>query len=349
MRPAGSTRRSAAIAISSPTWCGACWRTAPTPPSSRWRRIRGADRRHPAPAAARDRRGAPRPQREHPAAARSLCDPTRRNSAGVEFGDRAGLDALLGEIRGATPRRSTAAPVVDGAVLRGRERAVVSPIDGTAARHGRRSATARSCRRQCRPPVLALRPGTATPVAERAAALERAADALERERGRLIALLQVEGGKTLDDALSEVREAVDFCRYYAAQARRALAPQALPGPTGESNTLEHRGRGVFVCISPWNFPLAIFLGQVDGGARGRQRGGRQAGRADAADRRARPCASCTGRAFRRPRCTSSPATARSAPRSSPIRASPASPSPARPKSRARSTARSPARTGRSCR
>src|SRR5207244_1630556 len=69
-------------------------------------------------------------------------------------------------------------------------------------------------------------------------------------------------GKTLDDALAEVREAVDFCRYYALEARRRLIPRALPGPTGEANELRHRGRGVFVCISPWNFPLSIFLGQV---------------------------------------------------------------------------------------
>jgi RHH-type proline utilization regulon transcriptional repressor/proline dehydrogenase/delta 1-pyrroline-5-carboxylate dehydrogenase len=82
------------------------------------------------------------------------------------------------------------------------------------------------------------------------------------DRGGLIALMQSEGGKTLDDALSELREAVDYCRYYAAEARRALSPQPMPGPTGESNELYYRGRGVFVCISPWNFPLAIFLGQV---------------------------------------------------------------------------------------
>jgi RHH-type proline utilization regulon transcriptional repressor/proline dehydrogenase/delta 1-pyrroline-5-carboxylate dehydrogenase len=78
----------------------------------------------------------------------------------------------------------------------------------------------------------------------------------------LIALLQAEGGKTLDDCVSEVREAADYCRYYADEARRALAPQLLPGPTGESNELQYRGRGVFVCISPWNFPLAIFTGQI---------------------------------------------------------------------------------------
>src|SRR3954466_10159901 len=102
----------------------------------------------------------------------------------------------------------------------------------------------------------------ATAVGERAAALERTADLSERHRDGLIALLQTEGGKTLDDALAEVREAVDFCRYYAVEARRTLAPELMPGPTGETNELHHRGRGVFVCISPWNFPLAIFLGQV---------------------------------------------------------------------------------------
>ena len=74
---------------------------------------------------------------------------------------------------------------------------------------------------------------------------------------------QSEGGKTLDDALSEVREAADFCRYYASEARRLFAnDQPLPGPVGERNAIRLRGRGVFVAISPWNFPLAIFLGQV---------------------------------------------------------------------------------------
>jgi RHH-type transcriptional regulator, proline utilization regulon repressor / proline dehydrogenase / delta 1-pyrroline-5-carboxylate dehydrogenase len=102
----------------------------------------------------------------------------------------------------------------------------------------------------------------ATPIEERAAVLDHAADRLELKRGRLIALLQNEAGKTLDDALAELREAIDYCRYYAAQARTALSPQPMPGPTGESNELRYRGRGVLVCISPWNFPLAIFLGQV---------------------------------------------------------------------------------------
>jgi RHH-type proline utilization regulon transcriptional repressor/proline dehydrogenase/delta 1-pyrroline-5-carboxylate dehydrogenase len=85
---------------------------------------------------------------------------------------------------------------------------------------------------------------------------------LEQHRGELLALLQNEAGKTLDDAVAELREAVDYCRYYAAQARACLVAQPMPGLTGESNLLRYRGRGVFVCISPWNFPLAIFLGQV---------------------------------------------------------------------------------------
>ena len=100
------------------------------------------------------------------------------------------------------------------------------------------------------------------PLAERAAVLRRAGDALEARLEEFCGLLVVEAGKTMSDAVAEVREAVDFCRYYAAQAEADLAPRTLPGPTGEANTLRLGGRGVFVCISPWNFPLAIFAGQV---------------------------------------------------------------------------------------
>jgi RHH-type proline utilization regulon transcriptional repressor/proline dehydrogenase/delta 1-pyrroline-5-carboxylate dehydrogenase len=153
----------------------------------------------------------------------------RINSAGVEFGDRAGLAALLSSARNAAPL-PVAKDATAGAAL---------------------SAAA-----------IGFAAWNATPVEARAAALERAAALYEQNRGALIALLQSEGGKTLDDALSEVREAVDFCRYYAAQARRTLAPETMPGSTGETNVLHHRGRGVFVAISPWNFPLAIFTGQI---------------------------------------------------------------------------------------
>ena len=101
-----------------------------------------------------------------------------------------------------------------------------------------------------------------TEVTERAAILHRAADALETACPKFCALLVKEAFKTWGDAVSEVREAVDFMRYYAGEAERVMAPIAMPGPTGESNELRLMARGPWVCISPWNFPLAIFMGQV---------------------------------------------------------------------------------------
>jgi len=98
---------------------------------------------------------------------------------------------------------------------------------------------------------------------ERGAILRDMADALEGETDRLLALMAREAGKTLPDGIAEVREAVDFLRYYAAEAEQKFAaPDRLPGPAGETNHLGLKGRGTIVCISPWNFPLAIFTGQV---------------------------------------------------------------------------------------
>jgi RHH-type proline utilization regulon transcriptional repressor/proline dehydrogenase/delta 1-pyrroline-5-carboxylate dehydrogenase len=192
---------------------------------------------------------------------RDLYQPERVNSSGVEFGERASLEALLADVRAGTTAGHVADPLADGIALVGIERPVTSPIDGRAVGMVREGDDAIG-----RAAMAAADAGfpswAATPCDGRAAALERAADLLEANRGALLALLQDEGGKTLDDAVAEVREAVDYCRYYAAQARTRLAPHLLPGPTGESNELRYRGRGVFVCISPWNFPLAIFVGQI---------------------------------------------------------------------------------------
>ena len=102
-----------------------------------------------------------------------------------------------------------------------------------------------------------------TPAMKRAEHLEAAAELLEGRIAELVSLIVREGGRTYADAVSEVREAADFCRYYALQARQHFAePRVLPGPAGERNELHLHGRGVFACISPWNFPLAIFTGQV---------------------------------------------------------------------------------------
>jgi RHH-type transcriptional regulator, proline utilization regulon repressor / proline dehydrogenase / delta 1-pyrroline-5-carboxylate dehydrogenase len=206
--------------------------------------------------------GPERARNAHIPLPRDLFAPERKNSTGIEFGDRAALDALLAEIKAAS-QGAEAAPLIDGIVGKGHARDVLSPIDGEKAgtvQEGDEAIAASA--------MAAAAKGFASwdgagPMA-RAAALARAGDLIEQDRGRLIALLQSEGGKTLDDCVSEVREATDFCRYYAAQARLALTPRPLPGPTGESNTLRYRGRGAVVCISPWNFPLAIFTGQIAG-------------------------------------------------------------------------------------
>jgi RHH-type transcriptional regulator, proline utilization regulon repressor / proline dehydrogenase / delta 1-pyrroline-5-carboxylate dehydrogenase len=163
-----------------------------------------------------------------------LYQPFRKNSRGIEFGERAALDKLVADIAAERPPNMAIKPAAQP---------------------------------QTEAAVAAARAGffswSTTTAAQRAVMLERAAELLEGRKARFIALLQSEGGKTLDDSLSEVREAIDFCRYYAAQGRKLFGQAAeMPGPTGESNVLRLRGRGVFVAISPWNFPLAIFLGQV---------------------------------------------------------------------------------------
>jgi RHH-type transcriptional regulator, proline utilization regulon repressor / proline dehydrogenase / delta 1-pyrroline-5-carboxylate dehydrogenase len=192
---------------------------------------------------------------------RDLYGAERRNSSGIEFGDRDGLEGLLLEIRRGGAGAALAVPLVDGVAQRGSERAVISPIDGQPA--GRVVEGDDAVVRAAMAAAEAGFPAwEAVSLPARARTLDRAADLIEENRGHLIALMQREGGKTLDDAMAEIREAADLCRYYAVDARRALAPQVMPGPTGESNELRYRGRGAFVCISPWNFPLAIFTGQV---------------------------------------------------------------------------------------
>ena len=184
----------------------------------------------------------------------------RRNSRGVELGCRAAREALFRAVRGVAGQAFAAAPIIDGRDLPGPARPVASPIDEAVV--GQVVEDAAAAEPAMRAAATGFEAWSRSPVAHRAAALERAADAMEAEPGAALHLLQAEAAKTIDDALAELREAVDFCRYYAAEGRRVLAETALPGPTGERNMLRLRGRGVFVAISPWNFPLAIFMGQV---------------------------------------------------------------------------------------
>jgi RHH-type transcriptional regulator, proline utilization regulon repressor / proline dehydrogenase / delta 1-pyrroline-5-carboxylate dehydrogenase len=193
---------------------------------------------------------------------RDLFQPRRRNSRGIEFGDRAALEELLSAVSAQTGPVS-AKTVVDGLPISGSARQLVSPIDQRTPIGSVIDATPEDAYAAIAAAREGFKSWSRTPGEMRAGILEKAADLMERRAARFIALLQGEGGKTIDDAVSEVREAADFCRYYAAQGRDLFAAgEAMPGPTGESNVLSLRGRGVFAAISPWNFPLAIFTGQV---------------------------------------------------------------------------------------
>jgi RHH-type proline utilization regulon transcriptional repressor/proline dehydrogenase/delta 1-pyrroline-5-carboxylate dehydrogenase len=193
---------------------------------------------------------------------RDLYRPQRQNSHGIEFGERAALNELVSAIA-AEAAPASAISLINGHAPQGTARQIVSPIDQITLVGSVTEATPA----QASEAIAAARKGfttwSRTPAERRAEILENAATLLESRAAHFIALLQREAGKTLDDALSEVREAADFCRYYAAEGRKLFAEgETMPGPTGESNRLVLRGRGVFVAISPWNFPLAIFTGQV---------------------------------------------------------------------------------------
>ena len=160
----------------------------------------------------------------------------RRNSAGIDLQDRAILAETAQSLRAFADSRD------------------MDVVGLTQSREDAKHAVDRA--------AASFSSWSQTPLDERADALERLADLLEANRIELMSIAVHEAKKTIPDALGELREAVDFCRYYAQQARDGLAPIALPGPTGERNILRYEGRGVWACIAPWNFPLAIFLGQV---------------------------------------------------------------------------------------
>jgi len=187
---------------------------------------------------------------------------TRKNSMGVNFSNDNELKAMADAVNAHTGPW-TAAPLVPGAGANGPTVQVTNPADRRQVVGSYTGADSATVDRALGNAVAAQFGWDRLPAASRAAILEHAADQLEARRGEFIALCVREAGKSLPDAIAEIREAADFLRYYAAMARRLFGqPEQLPGPTGESNQLFLNGRGVFVCISPWNFPLAIFLGQV---------------------------------------------------------------------------------------
>ena len=192
-----------------------------------------------------------------------LFAPERANSAGFNFADGHAIDALLRDCDRASQQPWSAAPVVSGKTGTGNRTAVFNPADTSEQIGFVTSADAAAVEAAIDAARLAQPEWDLAGGAQRAAILERAAQLFEEQTAALTARCVREAGKTLPDAIGEVREAVDFLRYYAARARRDFSQEMpLPGPTGERNLLRLRGKGVFGCISPWNFPLAIYTGQV---------------------------------------------------------------------------------------
>ncbi len=189
--------------------------------------------------------------------------PERRNSRGIDVSDPLELMPLDAAMRQALEREWRAAPLVGGEARQGDEQPVLDPADRRRQVGSVVTADASLVETAMVGAASAAPAWDATGAEDRARALERTAELMERDMPVLMALAVREAGKTVPDSVAEVREAVDFCRYYASRCRQDFAaPTSLPGPTGERNELSLHGRGVFVCISPWNFPLAIFTGQV---------------------------------------------------------------------------------------
>ena len=192
-----------------------------------------------------------------------LYAPERRNARGWDLSDPQALAALQQDIDKALAQVWQAGPLIGATMMSGTPRPVCDPSDGRRTVGTVVEADAAMVTQAMELAHAAAIQWNGRGGVERAGILEAAADALESEAASLLALVIREGGRSLADAVAELREAVDYCRYYAARARVEFgAPSVLPGPTGERNELSLQGRGVFACISPWNFPLAIFTGQV---------------------------------------------------------------------------------------
>ncbi|HEX5766123.1 MAG TPA: bifunctional proline dehydrogenase/L-glutamate gamma-semialdehyde dehydrogenase PutA, partial [Woeseiaceae bacterium] len=200
--------------------------------------------------------------RPHPGipAPGDLFMPERRNSRGYNLADRAVSRTLLIATDRAADKVSTAA---SRKAARGTETRSLNPADNTHVVGTWKAAGTQAVDKAIENALSAQPRWDQRPASERAEILRRAADLFESHTPEILALCILEAGKTVPDSIAEIREAVDFLRYYAAGCVTLFGdPVVLRGPTGERNTLGMRGRGVFVCISPWNFPLAIFTGQV---------------------------------------------------------------------------------------
>lgn len=187
----------------------------------------------------------------------------RKNSSGLDLGNRVCVADIRKKLDAFKEATWQAAPLISGKAVKGEAQLLYSPQNLSCKTGEVVAATSNDAKHALDVACAAYAKWEATPAKKRAAILEKLAKLLEKNRFELMALCMREAGKTLQDSIDEVREAVDFCRYYAQETKRLFAKSThLPGPVGEHNSLSFHGRGVFVCISPWNFPLAIFTGQI---------------------------------------------------------------------------------------
>ena len=204
------------------------------------------------------------PRKAHPLIPlpRDLYGPSRVNARGIDLSDRLQL-ARLAEDMNRADAPWDAVPLVGGQERTGTRRDVFDPADRRR-RIGSVSDASDEQLEETLARAMSAAPSWDLLGAERRAELlDSAAELMEARAPALLAMIVREGGRIIPDAIAELREAIDYCRYYASRARADFGgPQPLPGPTGERNSLSLHGRGVFACIAPWNFPLAIFTGQV---------------------------------------------------------------------------------------
>ncbi|MCG9600332.1 bifunctional proline dehydrogenase/L-glutamate gamma-semialdehyde dehydrogenase PutA [Vibrio sp. Isolate31] len=194
--------------------------------------------------------------------------PERKNSYGVNIDIESEAHQFEEQVKGFLNNQWTAGPVINGESLAESMIKADQNVEQVTAPYDRRInvgqvafANLDHVSAAITGADAAFADWNATPVETKAAALDKLADLMEENLAELVAICHQEAGKTIHDSIDEVREAVDFCRYYAKQADN-LQGFELKGFDGQTRIASRQGRGVFVCISPWNFPLAIFLGQI---------------------------------------------------------------------------------------
>lgn len=196
----------------------------------------------------------------------SLFMPSRKNSKGFDFSNRYETALLQQELAGIDFNKWKSGPIIAGRMILDTESSVTSPQQPDRVIGSVHNASLDDVEKALSTAQNTFVTWSTTPVSERAACLKRFADLLQANSTELMAMACLEAGKTWGDAIAEIREAIDFCRYYAVMAEQLMAnPTRLHGYTGELNELSLHPRGTVLCISPWNFPLAIFTGQVAAG------------------------------------------------------------------------------------